>query len=388
MIYDLVFEGGGAKGMVFAGVMAELEAEGHQFGRLLGTSAGAITATLLAAGYDGQGLLDAVTEKVNGRSVFSTFMGSPSITETDLQRSALQEILEKLDVPLLPDSIEKRVDALLVEAMMSSTLIRHLFSFIELGGWYASHALVEWMTLRLNSGLFKGQPRKLGDLSFRDFHAATGVDLSLIASDTTHQSLLILNHRTAPDLPIVHAVHMSMSIPMLWQEIIWKEEWGHYRGQTMTGATIVDGGVLSNFPIELFVSDEPQVRAVMGEGRADAVLGLLIDEKLEVEGLSPEPPKTTMDLGQERVAQRLQRLVATVVKARDQMVLDAFDHLVAHLPAKGFGTTEFDMTDARREALLNAGRKALREHLQSRQRGDHGALTALAATKATQTLVK
>ncbi len=47
MDFDLVFEGGGAKGMVFVGAMQEFEARGHKCGRLLGTSAGAITATLL-----------------------------------------------------------------------------------------------------------------------------------------------------------------------------------------------------------------------------------------------------------------------------------------------------------------------------------------------------
>ena len=41
---DLVFEGGGAKGMVFVGALQELlEDAKYAFGRLLGTSAGAIT---------------------------------------------------------------------------------------------------------------------------------------------------------------------------------------------------------------------------------------------------------------------------------------------------------------------------------------------------------
>ena len=42
---DLVFEGGGAKGMVFVGALEELfGGDRYTFGRLLGTSAGAITA--------------------------------------------------------------------------------------------------------------------------------------------------------------------------------------------------------------------------------------------------------------------------------------------------------------------------------------------------------
>ena len=39
MKYDLVFEGGGAKGVVFIGAYEEFVQRGHNFGRLLGTSA-------------------------------------------------------------------------------------------------------------------------------------------------------------------------------------------------------------------------------------------------------------------------------------------------------------------------------------------------------------
>jgi hypothetical protein len=41
------------------------------------------------------------------------------------------------------------------------------------------------------------------------------------------------------------------------------------------------------------------------------------------------------------------------------MVLESFESLVVHLPAKGYGTTEFDMSNERRELLLAAGREAM-----------------------------
>jgi len=34
------------------------------------------------------------------------------------------------------------------------------------------------------------------------------------------------------------------------------------------------------------------------------------------------------------------------------------------MPARGFGTTEFDMTEERRAALVEAGRGAMRKHLE------------------------
>ena len=92
--FNLVFEGGGAKGLVFVGAIAEFEAQGYSYGRLLGTSAGAITATLLAAGFTAAELLEAVDEKLpNGKARFSTFMDIPdNFTEDDLQESLAYQI--------------------------------------------------------------------------------------------------------------------------------------------------------------------------------------------------------------------------------------------------------------------------------------------------------
>jgi len=45
-VFDVVFEGGGAKGSAFVGALTALEAGHHITRRLIGTSAGAITATL------------------------------------------------------------------------------------------------------------------------------------------------------------------------------------------------------------------------------------------------------------------------------------------------------------------------------------------------------
>lgn len=48
---DAVFEGGGVKGIALIGAAAVIEASGYQFYNLAGTSAGAIVAALLGAGY-------------------------------------------------------------------------------------------------------------------------------------------------------------------------------------------------------------------------------------------------------------------------------------------------------------------------------------------------
>ena len=57
---DLVFEGGGVKGIGLVGAVAVLEEHGYVPKSLAGTSAGAIVATLLGAGYSGRELHDVI----------------------------------------------------------------------------------------------------------------------------------------------------------------------------------------------------------------------------------------------------------------------------------------------------------------------------------------
>ena len=375
MQYDLVFEGGGAKGFVFVGAMQEFEHRGHTHGRLLGTSAGAITACLLAAGYRSDEMLAAMNEKEYCKSVFTKFMGAiPPVDEADVRRSSLRALLGEINFGLVPDKIEAKLDDHLANILANRPNLNHFYSFMEYGGWYSADAFLVWLERKLYEGLWNDGPRRFGGMTLNEFHNATGKDLSLVAADTSAGQLLVLNHRTSPDLPVVRAVRMSMSIPLLWQEVVWKKEWGKYRTRNVAGHSIVDGGLLSNFPLELFLSDMPDVTAVMGRKRSEHVLGLLIDERLPVKD-APAQPKKKKGPAIDRLpaVQRLNGLLNTVLGARDTMVMNAFEDCVIHLPAQGYGTTEFDMSDRRREALVAAGQAAMQAYFKRRK-------TARAAT--------
>jgi predicted acylesterase/phospholipase RssA len=364
MQYDLVFEGGGAKGMVFVGALQELERRGHTHGRLLGTSAGAITATFAAAGFAVAEMLDALKEKDENGPIFKQFLGRPRpLTPAEAAKSATLEALEQLDIRFLPASVEERIDRLILRLMTQSEMA-HIFSFIERGGWYSADAFLDWARAKLDQATPDGRSRNLSRHTFAEFHQATGRELSLVAADTTDHRMLVLNHRTAPRLPVVWGVRMSMSLPLLWQEVIWQPEWGTYLDRPLAGHRIVDGGLLSNFPIELFLSNDPHVQSLMGPKTSQGVLGLLIDESLAVAGsetdmVPPSPNHPSQVLADWAPAMRILGLIDTATQAHDKMVIDAFEQFVCRLPAQGYQTTEFDMTDARRDRLIAAGRAAM-----------------------------
>lgn len=369
MKYDMVFEGGGAKGMVFVGALETLEQQGHTPGRLMGASAGAIMATFLAAGYSAREMGAALNEQVDGKPAFLRFLQiPPAPTREEVQRSAIRKLLEDVDLRHVPDFIEKYLDdALAALFVQSSAVSCQAYSFIEKGGLYAAQNFLDWLRAKLNEGIYplergafgQGRRRAFGEMTLKEFREASGVELSLISSDTSDARMLILNHRTSPDCPLAWAVRMSMSFPLIWQEVVWQPEWGTYRGRDMQGHTVVDGGMLSNFPIELFLSSDRFVTDIMGEKESGElnVLGFLIDESMEVPNAPALPKKDPMiDLGEVSPIQRIKKLIDTMTQAHDKIVIDAFEDFVVRLPAKGYGTIEFDMSEARREALVQAGR--------------------------------
>src|SRR5437868_11761036 len=71
---DLVFEGGGVKGIALVGAVAVLEERGFQFQNLAGTSAGAIVATLLAAGYKAAEVRDIIAGQNFARFMDATWL--------------------------------------------------------------------------------------------------------------------------------------------------------------------------------------------------------------------------------------------------------------------------------------------------------------------------
>jgi NTE family protein len=171
MEYDLVFEGGGAKGAAFVGAMQAFERHGHKPRRLIGSSAGAITACLIAAGYSAQENLESLQERTpDGRSRFESFMDVPTIYEDDIVKDQLGYWLRtELNNPLVPDFIEPVVDNL-IESIVKADLIRHLLSLFLWGGWYAGDAFVEWLQEKLNAG-----GRDLADTTLAEFYQKTGL---------------------------------------------------------------------------------------------------------------------------------------------------------------------------------------------------------------------
>jgi NTE family protein len=208
---DLVLEGGGVKGLGAVGAALRLLDEGYRIERVAGTSVGAVVGAFVAAGADG---------------------------------ARLRAIMDRLELNRIPDAGWPPVP-FLGEAL----------GLVRSSGIYRGDHLRDWMQAELED---------LGVSTFGDLRrhdrgddARLGPErrytLVVMATDITNGRLLRLPWDyeryglVADDQPVADAVRMSMSVPFLFRPCTLPN-----RSGVGPPSTIVDGGVLSNFPVEVF----------------------------------------------------------------------------------------------------------------------------------------
>lgn len=190
-IFDGVFEGGGVKGVALIGALKRLEEEGVSFKRVAGTSAGAITAALYAAGYGINEIKDIICSKD-----FNDFADVRNFFKNKLH----------------------------VIAWHFLTLLLSPTGY----GAFSTDKFYEWIK------------KLLADKGITDFKSLKDIYLRVFAVDIVNQKLLQFDKDVSPDLEVADAVRQSMSIPLFFQAKCAKDLF------------VVDGGVLANYPIDTY----------------------------------------------------------------------------------------------------------------------------------------
>ena len=338
LAFDLALEGGGCTGIALNAALAEMMRRGHETRRLVGTSAGSIAAVLVAAGYTGEELLAmSLRRTAKGLPLFSEYIAEPIVPSSPNADFDFDEVELALR---LPSGLMRRLRS-----------ARSIVDFFERGGFVTGTGFIDWL-----SGALERKHAGLSLMTLGEFYAHTGVHLTLIVTDLTHRRVRPLNHITAPDVPVVWATRMSIGVPLYFTEVPWREEWGLYLGEPMTDNVMVDGGLMTNLPIGFILpSGNTLMARIMGEpDPAVRPLGSSLDPTLAVPGA---PPRTSQmsALSDTKVGRRIAALWDALLQGFD-MSLAEFEESarVLRLPVRGFPPSEFDMSEERAEALLQA----------------------------------
>jgi predicted acylesterase/phospholipase RssA len=423
-LFDVAFRGGGMKGVAYVGALEKLlEGGKRDIRRLVGSSAGAIFATCLTAGYSSEEMREVVFPK-KGPPPFAALLKPPgkgtevpaNVQEDDALRAAWEKIFKEDGIAgvnnrLVPFLLEGRLpgpfsklspkDKGLLAVLgvkegrdkitsQAQGAIPGLASLALAGAACDDKPFVDWMAGLIRAKLFRGEDEEVGlkkakALTLKQFHQQIPKkdplrQLSLVATDTDWQRLLLLNDHTAPRLPVVRAVRMSMSIPFVWPEVVWQCEWGDYpdpvTGEPTSevhGHRIVDGGVLSNFPLR-FLLDKAREEAYFGKaaggGPKVSAIGLLLDSgKVVPERPSGEerPPRSNL-VTRSAAYGTFSRLLETLTDSSDNETVRQHEDKVCRIGTKGFHGLNFDMSRDDLERLVNSGRCAMSSFLASAKR--------------------
>jgi NTE family protein len=290
---DGVFEGGGVTGIGLVGAASMIEAAGYEFVNLAGTSAGAIVATLLAAGYSAA----EVKQIINGID-FRTLEDPQWIGRIPFAGAVVDEIFRK--------------------------------------GLYKGDNILNQMRNRF---------AQKGIHTFRDLILPEFADddryrfkVRVVAADISRGQMLVLpqdirDYGMAPeDLEVALAVRMSMSIPFFFEPVKLKDSY------------IVDGGVLSNFPVEVFDSAGMPEWPTFG-------YKLVFSDQVNPSQMVQHPINGPLS--------ELAALFFTALEAHDAYYLknDKFVRTIA-IDTLDVRTTDFNLTLDRKEALYQSGVQA------------------------------
>ncbi len=289
---DAVFEGGGVKAIGLVGALNYAEEKMKvQWQNVAGTSAGALIAALIASGYTSGEIKDIVFQ-------------------LDFAKIKDEGFLDKFCY------FGKTLSLLLEKGIYEGRFIEH---FIE--------------EKLANKGV-----STFGDLKIPgETNPRYKYRLNVIASDISRGKMLVLpedikDYGYEPDrFSVSKAIRMSVSIPLFFEPVIIY----HKDLFNIKRCYIVDGGILSNYPVWLYDADKPLWPTV----------GFKLVEPNE---------------GKEReiytLIDFLSATVSTMMEAHDaKHIQDANFKRTIAVPTLGVKTTDFSISPKKKKELYMAG---------------------------------
>jgi NTE family protein len=280
---DGVFSGGGIKGYALIGAIQAIEESGHSFVRMAGSSAGSILAALLAVGYRGD---------------------------------EIQELMEEVELQKFLDPRKS---------------------------WFPE-AFTKWIFLYWRLGLYKGDELekwledKLLAKNVRVFNDLPPKRLRIVASDITNGRMIVFpddlsRYGYEPgDFPIAKALRMSAGIPYFFEPV--------KLGRKKDSPFIVDGALLSNFPLWLFQETRNENKRPL--------IGIQLSP--HIQNREQNQIKNGIDL--------FKALFETMMDAHDlKYVSRSVEQNIIFIPVSQTYTREFNLKSEQKVKLIQAGYK-------------------------------
>jgi NTE family protein len=305
---DLVLEGGGVKGIGLVGALSVLEEAGYGFSKVAGTSAGSIVGALVAA-------------RMSAAEMHDVMKGLPYIRFKD------KGFLDRFGV------------------------IGKAASLLFEKGIYEGRFMTEWLDEQLD----QRNVRTFADLALDDPGTSLPEDrryrLVAMTSDVCYGRLRRLPWDYADcygldpkTSPVSLAVRASMSIPFFYEPLRLDYERQDDGRRRKEHVFLVDGGMLSNFPVDVFDRTD-------GAKPRWPTFGIKLSAK-------PVPEQPPMNI--RGTVGMAKAMVSTMTTFYDQMHLNepaVLDRTI-FVDTTGVKATDFDLDHETQDRLYQNGREA------------------------------
>jgi len=213
-------------------------------------------------------------------------------------------------------------------------------SFWARRGLHPGFALVNWLRDQLNH--YHPQQR---DVTLADLHSKGKCKRAVIYASTSRSGRVTWDSDGEHSGDAVHtAVRCSISIPYFFQP------------QWISNRRVYDGGLLNNYPVEIFLDQE---RRTNHEGPEPSFIALYLG--------SSKPDK----LGAGAV---ISDLLHIVVDRNDAEVIDRYPSSTILIDTEPIGTIDFDLSDKEKHFLVMQGRAAALKYLDQKSRRSDSAI--------------
>ena len=301
-IENLIFEGGGIKGIAYCGALRELQKHNllKNIKRYAGSSVGAITACLLAIGY--------------------------TIDE-------LEQILKDTNFEDFKDD--------------KIGIIRDFYSLLNDYGYCPGNYLYDWLGFMIKAKVGKE------NYTFSDLWNDKNIDLIITGTNLNRMNTYYFSHRTYPEMELRQAIRISASYPFVFVPV------------EFDGDLFIDGGVIDNYPLHLFDGEYPgDIRAIQGLCKCNhKTLGLKLISNNEAENCSLLKERIEIpDI--KSFSYNMINLLCKSVERSD--IDDNYWSRTICIQTDDISTTEFDISKEKKQFLVENGKQAVEHFIKKR----------------------
>ncbi len=358
---NLVFEGGGVKGLAFVSALRTLEEEKiiclEEIKRVGGTSAGAITALLVGLGFS----FDEIEHLCNIKTLqgcdlpqikFTQLLdgphGSAILAAKNKDWSQEEKLYGELTAGFF-SGIKTAVKGT-VKVMVHAKALKNdyypVYQYLKNNlGLCSGDTLYNLVDMLIRKQYAAKIGKKIEDIdqpvTFQQLKDAGFKDLYFVGVNTETGFVEYFSYENTPSMLVANAVRISMSIPGVFtpQPKIVKDE----HGQLQSGQDLyLDGGVLCNYPIKLFDFETDQYGHFNREGWQKvnkSTLGLRLNPKsAPTQSKKQEKPSLSM-----WTANTMKCLGANYQES--DFNGDAFRTVYIDVPSVGVGTLDFECVE-------------------------------------------